>query len=278
MQELEIEIIINKETEAIYRFSDFPVHIGRDRDCHLSICHESVPRKLCKVWLEQNGLIHVEENPGLSNPLFENGKQMHNGVVKPAISARVGPIGLEIRNVASKKKKNTARLLRPGTIVIAFAGLFALAMMACFLLGEPVDYSTVDITDFPKTIAFSEDTLDGHSDVPVQMLIQLAQTEYMRTPIEIRRQIEAIAMMKRVVISTPPESPSHEQAELLATRWEQALNASYRLEIIALFSAIERNDSAAIQKSTEKLLNCLRHSDAPIVEWLQRIHRKDSTQ
>jgi len=278
MQELEIEIIINRETEAVYRFSDFPVHIGRDRDCQLSICHESVPRKLCKVWLEQNGLIHMEENPGLSNPLFENGKRMHNGVVKPAISARVGPIGLEIRNVALKKKKNTTRLLRPGTIVIAFAGLFALAMVASFILIEPVDFRAVDVTDFPKTITFPKDTLDRHSNIPVQMLIQLAQTEYMRTPVEISRQIEAITMMKRAATSTSPASPNHAQAALLVTRWEQALNASYRLEIIALFSAIERNDSAAIQKSAEKLLSCLRNADAPIVEWLQRIHRKDATQ
>jgi hypothetical protein len=278
MQELEIEIIINRETEAVYRFSDFPVHIGRDRDCHLSICHESVPRKLCKVWLEQNGHIHMEENPGLSNPLFENGKRMHNGVVKPAISAQVGPIGLEIRNVASTQKRNTARLLRPGTIAVAFAGLFALAMAASFILLEPVDYRTVDVTDFPKTIAFPQDTLDRHSSIPVQMLMQLAQTEYMRTPVEISRQIQAIAMMKRAATSALPASPTHRQAALLATRWEQAVNASYRLEIIALFSAIERNDSAAIQKSAEKLLDCLHNADAPIVEWLQRIHRKDAPQ
>ena len=276
MQEIEIKITINRETEAVYRFSSFPVLIGRSEECDLSICHETVPRKLCKVWPDKHGQIHLEENPGLTNPLFESGKVVQNGVIKSSVSARIGPIGLEIQH-ASANKLNSDRPSLPRRTRVMLLGAAALVsiMASSLFFTNPASLEEVDATDFPEAIPFPP-TAETSSVLPVDTMMQLAQTEYMRLPADIGRQREAVAMMRHAGISAKPDSPIALQAITLATRWEQSMNAAYRLEILTLFSAISREDVDAIRESAGRLVKYLGNSDAPIIEWLNRLLGKDS--
>ncbi len=100
MKELSVTITFLGAPEATYRFREFPVRIGRLPECHLSICHESVPRDLCLVWLEDEGrTVRVEERPGLTNPLFVGRSLVTGGLSGDVVDLAIGPLKLKLASV-----------------------------------------------------------------------------------------------------------------------------------------------------------------------------------
>ncbi|MCP4674923.1 MAG: hypothetical protein GY854_05325 [Deltaproteobacteria bacterium] len=100
MKELSVTVTFPGTPEATYRFREFPVRIGRLPECHLSICHESVPRDLCLVWLEDEGrTVRVEERPGLTNPLFVGRSLVAGGLSGDVVDLAVGPVKLKLASV-----------------------------------------------------------------------------------------------------------------------------------------------------------------------------------
>ena len=178
MGEIEIKICIGQEAESIYRFTEFPVEIGRSQDCQLSIHHEAVARKLCRVWIEPSGLIHVEEHPNLTNPILENGKKIQNGVAKPSVSLRVGPVTLDIRNLSATLAPEKSVRFRPPWIaaVTILGAMLLLSFMWRQNRRDSEQYTTM-VSAFPRAVALQPPTPLRGADVPTDMLIQLAQTE-----------------------------------------------------------------------------------------------------
>lgn len=106
-----------------YLFDEQTLEIGRSPDCHVSICHEAVPRRLCSVWLEEGGRrVRVEEHPGLTNPLMRGSKPIRGGLSGQRLDLSVGPVELHLAPSGLRTPVQSRRgVSRNGKIVIAGA-------------------------------------------------------------------------------------------------------------------------------------------------------------
>ncbi|MBN2525193.1 MAG: FHA domain-containing protein [Deltaproteobacteria bacterium] len=274
MQEIEIAVLIDKKKQATYRFSEFPLEIGRDASCHFIIRHKVIGRKLCKVWWEPDGIIHLEEHSGLTNPIYVNGTLVEGGIAATSLSARIGPVGLEIRK-ATRNPTGTAQT-RPSWAGISLpvrvaVGALTLLLAAIWIWTAPSRPSSgVSMADFPLKLTFT--TVDAVSPDAEQAAyaVRMAETEYSRMPEDIQRRKSAIEQMDKAAHLPLPNSPLSARARVISKKWKSELNAAYRLELVTLFHAIDNDDVKQIQKSAPKLIQYLDTSEKGLILWLQR--------
>lgn len=102
MGAIAITVKLPGEPTKAYRFEELPLLVGRSPTCGLSICHEAVPRRLCRIWLEDQGrAVRVEELPGLTNPLLCAGRPVRGGATGPGLALAIGPVAIEVRPAAA---------------------------------------------------------------------------------------------------------------------------------------------------------------------------------
>ena len=134
----EVAITVKEEgTPATsYRFSRFPIRVGRSDDCQLSIRHESIARHLCTIWLEEGGaVVRVEEHPNLTNPLRCNGGVLRGGISGASIDLSCGPVQMTVESLdAPPRREQHLHSRRPVALLVASAA--TLAVLAAALAGS----------------------------------------------------------------------------------------------------------------------------------------------
>ncbi|MBN2718952.1 MAG: hypothetical protein JXX14_24105 [Deltaproteobacteria bacterium] len=272
MPEIEIKIKIGDQADSIYRFTEFPIEIGRSSDCHLSIRHEAIARKLCRVWVAPNGGIHLEARPNLTNPLFESGKVVFGGICKTELRLTIGPVTLAIRNPA-RPAPPTGKALGPPV----FLGAIALGVIALIFLLPDITSSSVrhhrHRQDFPATVPIQNPDTRDQSSMPLNLMAQLAISEYTRQSDSIQKRKHAVELMWQVEKRSAPNSESHRQARAMRKAWHAELNKNYRLEIISLFNALDTDDSQGIRNAAARLNPYLDDSPKNLIKWLQQLER-----
>lgn len=97
MDGITIEIQMDAGERGLYRFDEPVVRLGRGEECHLRLCHEAVPRRVCSVWVEDGGeAVCLEPYPGLSNPLRYRGGLVEGSLRGPRLEVSIGPMALSI--------------------------------------------------------------------------------------------------------------------------------------------------------------------------------------
>lgn len=283
LSELEIEIVIDGKSEAVYRFSTFPLDIGRDSSCHLSICHDVIARRLCTVWVEPNGTIRLEERPNLTNPIWVDGERVAGGISKDCLHISVGPVELffSVWNTNTPRPQNEKRE-RTGAkkkrLVAALGGVLIVGLVffcATFAMGTILKrgslHSQITRQDFPKELQFEKKTVESSTPQTAEFIKRVAQDAYFRIPIQISNRRHAIELMMSAVEIEKASRGSSEVTQRQLNRWKTALNRAYRLQIISFFSAQKNDDPHQIIRSAKKLQQYLERQAPKLTRQLDNL-------
>ncbi|MBN2342702.1 MAG: hypothetical protein JXX29_16785 [Deltaproteobacteria bacterium] len=253
MSELQIEIRIDRHTEAMYRFSSFPVKIGRDQRNDLSICHSAIARQLCTAWIESNKLIRLEECPDLTNPITEHGKPIIGGLSKQQIHASVGPVELifSIPHTGKHRNKPTHRRL---FIIAAVAFAAAAVMLFAGVFFQNLNpKSSLSSIQFPLEIRFQIDNEAAAAASQIEMLKQHATACYYRLPMNIHNRRNAIEQLLRVRQIEIRSGIFNDNTQKQIQTWRRTFNRAYRAEVAAFITAQKCMDSEQIKESAKNL-------------------------
>ncbi len=266
MNDLAITIKIEKEKEYIYKFSKLPILIGRDPDCDLSICHSSIPRKLCSVWIDkQNNTICVEETPNLTNPIHLNNKQLKGGASGKTLNLKVGPVTIFIcnstllKNTDNIKTKNLTKKIKFNQILLGFSALFAILIAIASSISNP--NNQIKKESLPGLVF----TIKKREDINIaqaRLMISRAAELQNRRPEKISNMIDAIELLDQTI----PVLKKHSQNKALTIQNEssllkQQLKNRYRIESLNLKRNIELDNKPEIKRAASHLLEFLKNSN-----------------
>ena len=279
MGEIEIKLRIGQQPESIYRFSNFPVEIGRSSDCQLSICHEAIARRLCRVWIEPNGQIHVEEHAALTNSIFENGKRVQGGICKARLMLSIGPVSIDIRNPAAlPHSQKRGRICKSRVVIAALAVTVVLLLLSWQRHRNATDRHTSMVSAFPRSVPIEPPISVQKSDVPTDVLAQLAQTEFMRLPDDVHRKKRAIQLIWRAEKSSPSQSPEVRRCHAIRLAWTAELDKAYRHTVVTLLNGLKNEDRVAVQQSAGQLQHFLDGKNERLVSWLKQLEKNGGEQ
>lgn len=137
-----------------YVFDEHPVEIGRSPDCHVAICHEAIPRRLCAAWLEDGGAgVRVEERPGLTNPLMRGAHPVSGGIGGDRLDLSVGPVEITVAPAGEGVRVRPGRPSVARRIGMAVAATVALAAALAALMrpGENDSTTGPPIPELPES-------------------------------------------------------------------------------------------------------------------------------
>jgi len=286
MKELSITVRVGSEPATVYKFDRFPVMVGRSPSCHLAICHESIPRELFTVWLENEcSTVRVEERPDLKNPLLDRGVPVKSGISGAKLDLTVGPVVIHLEAAApvgeivsaegtSEEKWSLRRRM------IAAAGIVLLVSMA--VLGVSSSRQRSSSTGLPEELSIDfaqSQPLEG-LDSPAEMKIQEAGERLLRRTDTVRNRLRALRLFKdaarQLRMSQPTEADSLEkEAENIGMR----LKAEYRQCRRNYLRAVEDGTVIELREAAALLLPWLQAMTAPAaveIESMLRTTRKEN--
>ncbi|MDD5305944.1 MAG: hypothetical protein PHU25_01360 [Deltaproteobacteria bacterium] len=278
--ELSVRVAVPGSREAVYRFAEPVVRVGRSDACHLSICHEAVPRELCRAWVEEGGgSVRVEERPGLRNPLMKGKRPVRGGVAGPVLHLSIGPVSLVFE--PADPIHRPASSAKPGLRRAAFAGL-ALATVACAVLlasdrldrtplSGPVD--TLPATPFASPTRTSCPDV-GECVVEARLSASRARELLSRPGATPGTGVAATRLLRDAATKLALAGAS--DATDVATQaddLERRTLAAYRREVLALERALERGDEPAKGAAARNLIEFLGAGDDPARTFLSSLAR-----
>ncbi|MDJ0763836.1 MAG: hypothetical protein QNJ97_12725 [Myxococcota bacterium] len=290
MQELSIVVTAEGENSRTYQFREFPVRIGRSPECHLSICHEAVPRELCIAWLENRGrTVRVEERPHLTNPLLQHQRLVDGGISGPRIDVSVGPVGLTFEPSASRKDPtiNIGKLNSARTVIIGIIGLVLVLIALTTQLNTVGSRSLDGYTLLPPhpICRIPEDTCDDAlvCRERIRLFASRAQEMLSRPGDDPGVQIHAAMLLKRAVqLGQAADDPEIRVITNAAKIAEENVVVAYQRDALALKQILEKSTSnqEAVASMASRLSNYLAFCDGPGRQWLHRLvthtdHRKE---
>ena len=264
MAELCINIRMPGMTDKRYRFGETPVLVGRSVECHLSICHEAIPRKLCKVWLEGEGrVVRVETCPGLTNPFLRDGRVVKDGVSGSHLIFNVGPIEIEFfteyqaQKGVERPEKSSAKKRAVKLALIPFA--LGLILSASLLFQR-------ENTRAPK-VALPDSPFSNQTNIPqkgdateliskAKMMKSRAAEILSRRAESIELKVLAFKLMQRAhyLFKSVGNDKEAREVEERLNALRQQLEAAYRKDILRLHSFLASDDTREAAKCAKRLL------------------------
>jgi hypothetical protein len=281
MEDLEIGVRTPDGVERRYRFSQFPVLVGRAPDCDISICHEAVPRHLCRVWLEDGGrLVRVEERPGLTNALSLGGRPIEGGVSGGLLRLDVGPIGLTARAAQPARRWGaTAKRRRVLLLVAAVAVAAALAIAATTTTGrgasaEQILPTTLFDRRVPESFATGPSARAGNPE-RAALLRSRAVEVLGRRDVPMRDRVQAVRDLERAAALYAESDGGQSGAECAALAATHAgeIDRVWRRDRLALAQSLAADDAAAVSANAARLAGYLGADCAPALEYLEGLAR-----
>ncbi len=281
--ELAITLFTPGAGTRTYIFSEQPVVVGRSPQCHISICHQAVPRNLCSVWLEDMGKrVRVEENPGLTNPLLCSGVPVAGGVTGKRLDLSVGPIGLLVSPASRQREQGLTNAgpsrLRKG--ILAGVALLAVAVLCISFQRETAEPGT-PTPEIPATPFHHQQALsppDGlRTSEQADLLYSRAQALLDSRTGEPFARVRAAKLMSQSVPFLADESGRHarrEEAEALSREVE----SDYRKEVLEMRRSLEKGDEAAAAVRADHILSYLTGAEFDGRGWLERLAHRSETE
>ncbi len=278
MKELFIRVSFPGRNEAIYRFRETPVRVGRSPECHLSICHQAVPRELCIAWLEEDGrTVRVEERPQLTNPLLKGKNLVTGGVSGKSIELTVGPLKLQFASEEGRidvSNHKSRRPIRPVFFAIVGLALFSIAALSIFKdVGSHHQSGIRQLPDDPLCRTVTEYCESPHSCLERARLLATRARELLLRPGHLPiNEIRAASLLGRAArLYESGNAPEADDIRREATQIEDRVRDSYKRDVVALRRSLESggpNHAGDIAKRVHSyLIDC----DGPGRRWLSRL-------
>ncbi|MCP4606153.1 MAG: hypothetical protein GY847_37510 [Proteobacteria bacterium] len=279
MKELTIKVTFPGKREAIYRFKESPVRVGRSSECHLSICHEAVPRELCLAWLEDDGrTVRIEERPHLTNSLL-NGKSLVTGGVSGAnVELTLGPLKLRfapeenfIGVSGGQEQSPKQKQVRP--FVLAAAGL-AVFLAASLLIMKDRNVAHTNNFQLLPDDPFCQ-TIEEHCELPVSCLerarlLTTRARELLSKPLSSpSHEVSAASLFERAAqLYETIKAPEAIQTRRKAARMKEQVRDAYRRDVVALRRSLKSAGSIDPVDMARRVSGYLIDCDGPGRYWL----------
>jgi hypothetical protein len=256
-----------------YIFDEQPVEVGRAPECHVSICHEAVPRRLCSAWLEDGGRgVRVEERPGLTNPLMRGVRPIRGGIGGARLDLSVGPVGISFSPASARQAAEDSHfsLFAISKIGIGAILLLTLLLGASLALGPDDPAAVQPLPELPGSPFEKEaDDLDERGNVHRADLLYTRA----RSMLEVRNPpplalASAAVMLRRSALMLEGSKESALAGEI--AREAAALLASveqrYRKEVLDLRRFLKTGDLESAESSARVVAEFLEGGGREIPE------------
>lgn len=276
MKELCVTVSVLGGQSTEYRFDEPVVRIGRSAECHLSICHEAVPRELCRAWLEGDGTVRVEERPNLSNPLLCKGRRVVGGLSGDLLDLSVGPVQLKFSSSLVRPEKIPAGARKKKTVLAAGVAAVLLLASCIAVLVKPKPAARLSMPDLPDNPLSLEQSELCDSTLTCRekgkMLATRAKEIAHRAGAGAAEKVRAASLLVRAGrLLAAAGDPSAREVALNAKAMEQEVVAAYRRQVLALRLAVERGDRAAAISIAQNVAGYLADREDRAGERLNRL-------
>jgi hypothetical protein len=278
MHELSITVRTPEAPARSYRFGEGPIRIGRSPRCQLSICHFSVPRELCRVWLESDsGEVRVEERPELTNPLLHRGRPVRGGVGGERLELSVGPVELEIEPAGADTGTRSGSGGNRHKLLCGFA-LLAAALVGATLVGNRGGNDRDGLAlsgELPASPipAANQPRCDRSKECGIRSELLSSRAEELLGRGDPAARVEAAVLLRRasaLVSRVDPERAT--EIEARADDLTRAVKAAYRRAALRLERALAANEEENAASAAGVLAGYLRaRGDAELARRLERL-------
>jgi hypothetical protein len=267
MGAIAITVRLPNAAAKTYRFDETPLLIGRSPECALAICHEAVPRALCRIWSEERGrAVRVEALPGLTNPLTCNGRRLFDGATGPRLLLAVGPIELDVRPAAASTERAITR--RPTRVLavaaVALVGLLAIGLSTVRNAAPAPPPGGIALLPDDLPPAPPTDHCEAHRDCAAraELLATRGRALLANPAAAVADLYRASRLLDRGArLATESGAPSSARLRKDADHALSLVTAAYRRERARLQRALELDDPIAAARSAARLRDLLPGND-----------------
>jgi hypothetical protein len=252
--------------ERRYRFPGGPILVGRTPDCDIAICHEAVPRHLCRAWLEEDGRrVRVEEFPGLTNALERNGRPVKGGVSGARLPLNVGPVELILCGADAEPGvpgRGAGRIGARRALALAAAAVLVVALAVYAATADRSDGAAADALPaslFPADVRAAAEAAAGAGVERAALYASRAEEILGRKSANGAEIVAAVTALRRAasIFDQAGDAAGAQALRRRADATADALDRAWRRDRLALERALTGGDDRATADLARRLLGYL---------------------